>query len=136
MFTVNSAAFDPRTVHISNMTSPRTGNTVSNQFVIDSSRYSFFQSYASLVAVYDKNERSITLGHAWNYSKTTLKYLKMWLESDAFNAWAYIRDEFRGRTLSETIRKAIDAGVIEYDCDIAGVIDYYSGAIDYDCDME
>ena len=124
MFTINSAAFDPRTVHIRNLLNKSTGNHVSNQFVIESNRYIFFQSYASLVAVYDKNERSITLGQAWNYSKTTLKYLKMWLESDAFSAWAYIRDEFRGRTFSETIRKAIAAGVIDYDCDIAGVIDY------------
>ena len=123
MFTVNSAAFDPRTVHIRNLLNQRTGNTVSNQFVIDSSRYSFFQSYDSLVAVYDKKERSITLGQAWNYSKTTLKYLKIWLESDAFNAWAYIRDRYAGRTFSETIRKAMAAGVIEYDCDIAGVIE-------------
>ena len=122
MFIVNSAAFDPRTVHIRNLLNKSTGNPVSNQFVIDSDRYSFFQSYSSLVAAYDKNERSITLGQAWNYSKTTLKYLKMWLESDAFSAWAYIRDEYAGRTFSETIRKALDACVIEYDCDIAGVI--------------
>ena len=123
MFTDNYAAFDPRTVKISNLSSPRTGKPVSNQFVVESSRYSFFQSYESLIGVYDKNERSITLGQAWNYSKTTLKYLKMWLESDAFNVWAYVRDEFRGRTFSETIRKAIAAGVIDYDCDIAGVIE-------------
>ena len=115
MFTVNSTAFDPRTVHISNMQSPRTGNPVSNQFVIESDRYSFFQSYESLVAIYDKKERRITLGCAWGYSMTTRKYLHEWLESDAFSAWAYIRDEFRGRTFSETIRKAIAAGVIDYD---------------------
>ena len=118
MFTENYAAFDPRTIHISNLESPRTGKPVSNQFVIKSSRYSFFQSYRSLVAVYDKKERSITLGPAWDYSRTTLKYLHEWLESDAFSSWAYIRDEFRGRTFSETIRKAIDAGVIDYDADM------------------
>ena len=109
------ATFDYQNVHVSNLESPRTGNTVSNQFVIKSSRYSFFQSYDSLVAIYDKKERSITLGPAWDYSKTTLKYLKVWLESDAFNSWAYIRDQYSGCTLSETIRKAIDAGAIDYD---------------------
>lgn len=121
MFTENStprAEFDPRTVRINNMESPRTGNPVSNQFVVESSRYSFFQSYRSLVAVYDKKERRITLGCAWDYSNTTRKYLHAWLESDAFSAWAYIRDEYRGRTFSETIRKAIAAGVIDYDTDM------------------
>ena len=118
MFTVNSEAFDPRTVHISNMQSPRTGKPVSNQFSIESDRYSFFQSYKSLIGVYDKKERRITLGPAWDYSQTTLKYLHKWLESDAFNSWAYIRDEYAGRTFSETIRKAIAAGVIDYDGDM------------------
>ena len=121
MFTENyepRAEFDPRTVKISNLESPRTGNPVSNQFAIESSRYSFFQSYDSMVAIYDKKERRITLGPAWDYRMTTRKYLHKWLESDAFSAWAYIRDEFRGRTFSETIRKAIDAGVIDYDDDM------------------
>lgn len=115
MFTANYAAFDPRTVHISNMQSPSTGKPVSNQFVVESGRYSFFQSYKSLIGVYDKKARRITLGTKWDYSQTTLKYLHKWLESDAFNAWAYIRDQYAGRTLSDTIRKAIDAGAIDYD---------------------
>ena len=118
MFTDNYAAFDPRTVHINNMTSPRTGKPVSNQFVVSSGRYSFFQSYDSLIAVYDKKARRVTLGCKWDYSMTTRKYLHEWLESDAFSAWAYIRDEFRGRTFSETIRKSIAAGVIDYDGDM------------------
>lgn len=118
MFTENYAAFDPRTVHISNMRSPRTGNPVSNKFTVESSRYSFFQSYNRLIAVYDKKARRITLGCYWDYSVTTRKYLHAWLDSDAFSAWAYIRDDYRGRTFSETIRKAIDAGVIDYDGDM------------------
>ena len=121
MFTehyTHSAEFDPRTVKISNLESPRTGKPVSNQFVVESERYSFFQSYKSLIGVYDKKKRRITLGTKWDYSQTTLKYLHKWLESDAFNAWAYIRDDYRGRTLSETIRKAITAGAIDYDDDM------------------
>lgn len=121
MFTANStprAEFDPRTVRINNMESPRTGKPVSNQFVVESSRYSFFQSYNRLIAVYDKKERRVTLGCYWDYSQTTLKYLHAWLESDAFNAWVYIRDKYAGRTLSATIRKAIDAGAIDYDDDM------------------
>ena len=115
MFTENYAAFDPRTLRISNLESPRTGNPVSNQFSIKSDRYNFFQSYGSLIAVYDKTARSITLGPAWDYSKTTLKYLHAWLESYAFNAWAYIRDQYAARTFSGTIRKAIAAGAIDYE---------------------
>lgn len=118
MSTVNYAAFDHRTVHIRQLTSPRTGKPVSNQFVIDSNRYSFFQSYDRLIAVYDKKARCVTLGCYWDYSKTTLKYLHAWLKSDAFNVWAYIRDEYAGRTLSETIRNAIASGAIDYDDDM------------------
>ena len=121
MFTASYTAHadaDISTLHVSNLVSPRTGKTVSNQFVIDSSRYSFFQSYDSLIGVYDKKERRITLGCKWDYSKTTLKYLHEWLESYAFNVWAYIRDQYAGRTLSETIRKAINAGAIDYDDDM------------------
>lgn len=121
MFTANYAApadADVSTVHVINMSSPRTGKPVINQFVVESSRYSFFQSYKSLIAVYDKTARRINLGCKWDYNQTTLKYLRKWLESDALNVWAYIRDEYAGRTFSETIRKAIDAGVIGYDCDM------------------
>ena len=118
MFTASYTApaeADISTVRVINMKSPSTGKPVSNQFVVESDRYSFYQSYKSLIGVYDKKKRRITLGTKWDYSHTTLKYLHKWLESDAFNAWAYIRDEYAGRTLSETIRKAIDAGAIFYD---------------------
>lgn len=121
MFTANYAApaeSDISTLRVINMQSPSTGKPVSNQFVIDSRRYSFFQSYESLIAIYDKKERSVTLGCKWDYSRTTMKYLHKWLESDAFNVWAYIRDQYAGRTFSETIRKAISAGVIDYDDDM------------------
>ena len=118
MFTVNSEAFDPRTVRVGNMTSPRTGKPVRNQFVVESGRYSFFQSYGSLIGVYDKKARRVTLGCKWDYSQTTLKHLHKWLESDAFNVWAYIRDKYAGRTLSATIQNAINAGAIDYDDDM------------------
>ena len=76
MFTANFTApadADISTVHVVNMQSPRTGKPVINQFVVESSRYSFFQSYDPLIAVYDKKAHRVTLGCMWDYSQTTLK---------------------------------------------------------------
>lgn len=59
----------------------RTGEAVRNQFIIESNRDRSFQSYNSVVAVWDKQAKKLTLGEDWNCSKTTLKYF-----------WQFVRD--------------------------------------------
>lgn len=39
----------------------------------------FLQSYQSIVAMYDIKNDMITLGRDWNYSRTTLKYVKKFM---------------------------------------------------------
>jgi len=68
-------------IKVSNLESPRSGNPVANQYEIETDKYYIFQSYGSIIA---KRERSF-LGkvildpYYWNYSRTTLKYLKQFL---------------------------------------------------------
>ena len=64
---------------ISNMCS-NNGNQVPNQFIIDNGNKTIFQSYKTIVAV--KENGKVTLdSNALEYSNTTLKYLKQFLNT-------------------------------------------------------
>lgn len=68
-------------IKVSNMTSHRTGNPVANQYEIETPQFYIFQSYNSIIA---KKERGfqgkvILDPYFWNYSRTTVKYLKDFL---------------------------------------------------------
>lgn len=71
-------------MYIKNLRSSRTGRPVANQFVVECKDRTYFQSYESLIAVvyWDSEERSykLALGPDWNYSRTTLKHLYVFLE--------------------------------------------------------
>ena len=65
---------------VSNMYS-NNGNQVPNQFIIDNGNKTLFQSYKTIVAV--KENGMVTLdSNALNYSNTTLKYLKQFLNTN------------------------------------------------------
>lgn len=63
---------------VSNMLSPK-GNRVHNQFIIELKGFTVFQSYATLIAVYDWKTATLYQDEE-NYSRTTNKYLKMFKE--------------------------------------------------------
>ena len=64
---------------VSNMYS-NNGNQVPNQFIIDNGNKTLFQSYKTIVAV--KENGKVTLdSNALEYSNTTLKYLKQFLNT-------------------------------------------------------
>ena len=64
---------------VSNMYS-NNGNQVPNQFIIDNGNKTIFQSYKTIVAV--KENGKVTLdSNALEYSNTTLKYLKQFLNT-------------------------------------------------------
>lgn len=46
-----------------------------NQFIMEDNKKIIFQSYESIIAIYDKKKEIITLGKNWNYSNTTIKHL-------------------------------------------------------------
>ncbi len=82
-------------IKVKQMTSPRSGSPVANQFIIYTSEGEYFQSYDSIIAFNDNGE--ITLDeNTWNYSRTTSKY----------------RNEFLDETTAET-RAKIESGKYE-----------------------
>jgi hypothetical protein len=55
---------------------------VANQFIIETKEDIVFQSYDTVIAVINKLDKSISLDvDYYNYSKTTLKYLYIFLDT-------------------------------------------------------
>ena len=65
---------------VSNMYS-NNGNQVPNQFIIDNGNKTIFQSYKTIVAVKENGEVTLD-SNALEYSNTTLKYLKQFLNTN------------------------------------------------------
>nr|DAO21795.1 MAG TPA: hypothetical protein [Caudoviricetes sp.] len=63
---------------IENMTSTR-GNKVANQFILEFGNYTAFQSYSTLIAVYDSKNDTLYQDENF-YSRTTSKYLNMFID--------------------------------------------------------
>ena len=74
---------------VTNLCSPQSGKPVPNQFHVTTRDGTYFQSYDTLIA---KREYGST-GHQhtvlnydmWNYSVTTVKYLRYWLAQEGIN---------------------------------------------------
>lgn len=67
-----------------NMTSPRTGAKVANQFIIVDDDRIVFQSYNSTCAAVTNHGRNLDLFDDFDYSVTTAKYCKAFI-SEYFN---------------------------------------------------
>lgn len=85
---------------VSNMRSLK-GNAVPNQYVINDGGDVIFQSYNSTIAIISGD--NVILGCDWDYSRTTMKYLKMFLESTIGGYWN-----------KSEILKAIENGLFTY----------------------
>ena len=72
---------------VTNLTSPRSGAKVANQFVVTDGSVEYFQSYDSVIA--KRDNYVITVGKDWNYSNTTLRYFKQWLTEE----WRWTSEE-------------------------------------------
>ena len=77
------------------------GNPVPNQYIIYDNGDVIFQSYRSTIAIVSDNK--VILGCDWDYSRTTMKYLKMFLESTIGGYWN-----------KSEILNAIKNGLFEY----------------------
>jgi len=64
---------------VTQMSSPRSGNPVANQFEIRTPKGLFFQSYSSIIALIDNNNNIILDEYYHDYSRTTSKYLSQFL---------------------------------------------------------
>tara|TARA_R100001163_G_C4867505_1_gene70889 strand:+ start:193 stop:465 length:273 start_codon:yes stop_codon:yes gene_type:complete len=80
-------------IKVRNMFSP-SGNQVANQFIIETARGKYFQSYRSIIAFINNKTGKVTLDdYYWDYSRTTGKY----------------RNEFLGEYIEDT-RAKINSG--------------------------
>ena len=81
------------------------GNTVKNQFVIESDDglTISFQSYDSSIASFDRVSKVLTVSDKWDYSKTTVKAFLQFLKQ---NTYIPVKR-------SSDVRKLIKDGVIK-----------------------
>ena len=102
-------------IKIEPCTSSRTGENVKNQYVITAPGCYAFQSYDSLIAVYDIESGVLTLGRYWDYSLTTLTYLYQFLRNYCYCIYSQLPD---GKSKKSEIQKGIDKGIINYNKDM------------------
>lgn len=91
--------------------SDRSGEAVRNQYAIEIPEGWAFQSYDSLIAIYNSNENTLTLGRYFDYSVTTSKYLRKFLQEYARPIYRNLPD---GKSLKDTLNKAIRENLIQY----------------------
>lgn len=77
------------------------GNAAANQFIINTPKATYFQSYGSVVAKIDRNGNLI-LSTDWDYSKTTIKHLYIFLRMYGYRHLCCAKD----------MRKAIKDGEV------------------------
>ena len=71
-------------------------NGANNQFVVETDKGKYFQSYDTIIAFVPNNSDDIVLSEDWEYSKTTSKHLYIFLR-DYTNFYANQRkDILRG----------------------------------------
>lgn len=82
-----------------NMKSKKTGKAIANQFIIIDGNKIYFQSYDTIIAVFDAFDLTLD-NNAENYSKTTSKYLAQFIYTYYVNAWY-------GMTLKEFLKNGV-----------------------------
>lgn len=88
-----------------------------NQFVIYGENEIVFQIYKSEIAVYNKLYETLKLGRNWDYSKTTLKHLYIFIDEELPNCYnlKQLHETKYSKNRKKSIQQLIDNGVIEYD---------------------
>lgn len=91
--------------------SPRSGNPVPNQFVETIGTCQYFISYKSVIAKFDFHNKTLTLGRDWDFSRTTQKYLKVFIDENT---------PFRYES-AEHVRQMLAGGCFIYDKDMKDI---------------
>lgn len=94
-------------IKVCNMTSPRSGRPVSNQFIVRIGNVLYFQSYKSVVCSYNTANGLVCFGRDWDYSVTTRKYLYQFLNENGVTLPT-------GKSGADSIRKGIKQGLFSY----------------------
>lgn len=86
-----------------------------NQFIIKNENEIYLQSYESTVAKISENG-ILWLGHDWDYSKTTLKYLYLFINEYKYKLQEYLYNNLRNlqdiTNKKKYIQKLIDDEII------------------------
>lgn len=97
---------------VENMISRRSGRAVINQFIINNGNYSAFQSYNSLICEFI-NQKSLgydavlRVSKKYNYSRTTSKYFKQFIEEAGIDVKACLKALKDDRLYFESYTKDI-----------------------------
>ena len=94
-----------------------------NQFLMEDEKQVIFQSYNSIIAIFNKKTRDLTLGCDWDYSRTTLKHLYIFLRDVIYydlklEQKARIREALESRNTKKAIQKLIDKNIIQYESEL------------------
>ena len=84
-----------------------------NQFIISVNGCVCFQSYDSLIAIYDYATQTLLLGCDFDYSNTTLRHLYRFIDIYCSYEISSIIDNATNK--KQALLKAIKNGVIQYD---------------------
>ena len=76
-------------------------NPAANQFVITTKKATYFQSYSTVIAKID-NKNNLILSSWWDYSRTTMKHLYIFMRDYGFGKYCG----------ADNVRKAIKNGDI------------------------
>lgn len=101
-------------LRVYNMTSPRSGREVANQFVIVNDSKVMFQSYDSPIVEIDHANNVLTVFKNWNYSMTTSKYRNEFMSEYGFDEMSSKQGFVKGINEGEaTTRYGIKYKVVE-----------------------
>lgn len=93
-----------------------------NQFIMENEKEVIFQSYDSIIAIINKTTKNLTLGCDWNYSRTTLKHLYIFLREYKHNLDYIEQHEILKALQSNNTRKyiqnLIDKKTIKYESEL------------------
>lgn len=84
------------------------GNLVPNHFIITTPKGAYFQSYQSVVAKIDKNNKVIVSSY-WDYSQTTRKYLYNFLRMYGYNDLCSAKDMHQAIKDKQVILKKVES---------------------------
>lgn len=94
-----------------------------NQFLMEDEKQVIFQSYNSVIAIFNKKTRDLTLGCDWDYSRTTLKHLYIFLKDVIYydlklEQKTRIKEALESKNTKKAIQKLIDNNIIQYESEL------------------
>lgn len=94
-----------------------------NQFLMEDEKQAIFQSYNSVIAIYDKENHNLTFGCDWDYSKTTLKHLYIYLRDVIYYDMTLeqkqdIMEALQSANTRKALQKLIDNKKINYESEL------------------